>query len=66
MVKQPIILTLACMESRSWAPAFYSAPISFAGSSDLSMVRFSPVWPLSVGCEHNAESVVLEVFEPVG
>jgi hypothetical protein len=36
------------------------------GSSDLSMVRSSPVWPLSVGCEPDAESVVLEVFEPVG
>ena len=36
------------------------------GSSDLSMVRSSPVWPLSVGCEHDAESVVLEVFEAVG
>ena len=36
-----------------------------SGSSDLSMVRSSPVWPLSVGCEHDAESVVLEVFEAV-
>ena len=41
-----------------------SRPIS--GSSDLSMVRSSTVWPLSVGCEHDAESVVLEVFEAVG
>ena len=38
----------------------------FRGSSDLSMVWSSAVWPLSVGCEHDAESVVLEVFEAVG
>jgi hypothetical protein len=38
----------------------------FTGSSDLSVVRSSPVWQLSVGCEHDAESVVLEVFEAAG
>jgi hypothetical protein len=40
--------------------------IRIGGSSDLSMVWSSPVWPLSVGCEHDAESVVFEVFEAVG
>jgi hypothetical protein len=42
-----------------------AAARSLTGSSDLSMVRSSPVWSLSVGCEHDAESVVLEVFEAV-
>jgi hypothetical protein len=36
------------------------------GSSELSMVRSCSVGSPSVGCEHNPQPVMIEVFEAVG
>jgi hypothetical protein len=40
--------------------------IPFVGSSELSMARAGPVRPLSVCSEHDAQPIMIKIFESVG